>query len=1317
MAKKIINIILFNSCYFIYLLLISFPNRILSDNCIIESFPELKYPKSETLLNGYILMMTTTGIYSFNPSYSITKFEHSYNFTEQQLLSENDIFKSKISQFSNVDEGKDYVLCYVKNFIYVLTNKGKFLFNEILDIPYQNITFIDLIAFEYKYTFYKFFLIYTIQEGTIFYSFINNYKLTINNEEEHEIILLNSDEFDPTNGMSQTKLLNGGLSCEIMTTQDSSKNRLICFIAISDNYKFNITALEIDSGSFSVTNLGQTLGELIISLSSSIGEDKSKALVCYLQDSSHAYCFYYKLNEKKFCENILFTVGCKNKIYSMNLYYFPQPKEFIFSCYDNSHFLVMKKLDNDFNSIQTDFTFEDKKNFGCYNYFSFSIFYLLNIKQYITIAHSKCNEIFNIRLFLIYNNCDEFNKTQLYIIHDNNLETSNFKELNGSEYLKTNEILKNTDNYENSKSEKFQDTTIAPYLTNLPHTESNNLIVLTDYSTNKDRQIESDINTQNIEILKGNDYTDNQITSSNIQISEEISSYSTNLIKDVSTTEIIDEGASNLNNEMTNSKKDRLTYSLSEMTERKSELSSEIIDEISDSNLEINSDFETTEKKIEFNNEITEKILYSDSGNIEKSDYNSNTNLYIVSNYISNNIEKLTDIITWINSNLPELENDVTEKQETYLSNNQEFIISPERCLCGEDQSYLLLKNNECINYCIIDQLLDKTCQIDCVFKNNYNSIIRNIEGIIYKENFTDNEEIVIQGNNVICDIITSQMEHKYKNISYIDFGECEEKLKQKNNIDYLLIIKFDSKLNINSPINVQYKVYDPISKRELDLSICSDDKINIDIPMNLVGNSLNLYQNFSSLGYDILNINDPFYNDICTTFTSNDHTDIILSDRRRGYYNENIILCENGCEYLSYNSDNNLVKCKCYVKSNFEDEIKKISFQKRNLSYFFNIKTYANLDIIKCYSLLFSKKGLTKNYGAYVLQLITFLYIIIMIIFYINYKNNIINLIIKAYPKYKYKNSSNSSPPKKNSSQTILKVKDSLILSQKKRSKQSPKKNLEINESKTSNKNEYSTNKFMSQYYYKNSKFNNLTNTIEIFKRNKTITYKISDEEINSMEYYDAILIDRRTFCQYYFSLLLKKHIILFSFFSKNDYNLIYIKINLFFLSFSLFFALNVLFFTDKTMHKIYESKGIYNLIIQLPKIIYSSLITSAFNLIIKIFALSDSNIIDLKNIGKRKKKNEKLLKVISCLKIKFNIFFVIGFVFLCFCWYYISVFCCVYINTQIILIKDTFLSFGFSLLYPFILYLIPGLLRIPSLKSKNSPSLYILSKIFAQI
>ena len=1341
MAENIINMNFLKDNYFILLLLICLFNRVLSDNCIIETFPDFQYLKSETLLNGYILMMTTTGIYSFNPLYSITEFEYSYNFTQEQKLSDNEIFDAQISQFSNLDEGNDYVLCYAKNFIYVLTNKGKFLFYKNIDIPYENITYISLIAYEYRYPFYNFFLIYIMNEGQNCYDFINNYRLTIKNE-EHNLTLFYSNMFDPTKDMDQTKLYSGGLSCEIMTTQES-KNVLVCFIIINYmGYLQKMMALEISPDTFSVTNSGVTTGYMSVSLSSSIGEDKSKAFVCYMHSGGTANCFYYLLNEKKFSENKLFEARCSPRKYSINVYYFSQTEEFIFSCFDYNNNLEFKKLNNDFDLIPT--SFEDIKKFGCFEFSSYTIFYLLNIKQYMTIAQSKCNNNIRIRLFLIVENCDEFNKTQIYIAKENGLDTSNFNELKESEYIiKSNKILQNTDNSEQSESEKFKKTNIMSYITDLQNEESkvNTIILSTDYLTNNEKQIESDVKTENIEISKGSDYIDNQTSESNTQLFEkstyhssmieELSSYSTNLIKDITTTdfesEIIEQKTSNFINKMTDSNKEQIISSNSGIVGRESELRSEISGKISDFNSKIPTEnaekMFDSEKIDESSNSIVKKIN-TDSGNIEKSiDYNSTFNSFIDSNSNYNNIDKSTNIIDGITSNFFESEKYITEKQETYLFDDYfDFIISPEKCLCGENLSYLLLKNNECINYCNIDQLLNKNCQIDCVSLNNYNSIRRNIESIIYKDNFNDNEEIVIIGNNIICDIITSKMEHRNKNISYINFGECETKLKKQNDIDYLLIVKFDAKLNETSPTNVQYKVYDPITKRELDLSICSDDKINIDIPMILVGQSRDLYQNFSSLGYDILNIKDPFYNDICTTFSSNEYTDVILSDRRRAYYNENLILCEKGCEYSSYDLGNNLVKCKCFVKKNIEDEIKVINFKKENLSSFFDIKTYANIDVLKCYNLLFSKKGLTKNYGSYLLQFIILLYIIIMVIFYINYKKTIIKLIVKAYPKYKYPYS--SSPPKKYNSHTSLrkiKIKEGLNLPQKKKVKKRTKNYSEIDLSKTSNKNEDSTNKIVNhatlKHNNKKSKFHYLNNEIKIFKKNKTITYNLSDEEMNSLQYKDAILIDKRTFCQYYCSLLFKKHIILFSFCSKNDYNLIYVKITLFLLSFSLFFSINVLFFTDKTMHKIYETKGNYNLIIQLPKIIYSSLITSVFNLIIKTFALSDKNIINLKKIEGTKRKNEHLLKVISCLKIKFNIYFIIGFLFLCFCWYYISVFCCVYVNTQIILIKDTFLSFGFSLLYPFILYLIPGLFRIPSLKSKNSPFLYSFSKIIALI
>ena len=54
-------------------------------------------------------------------------------------------------------------------------------------------------------------------------------------------------------------------------------------------------------------------------------------------------------------------------------------------------------------------------------------------------------------------------------------------------------------------------------------------------------------------------------------------------------------------------------------------------------------------------------------------------------------------------------------------------------------------------------------------------------------------------------------------------------------------------------------------------------------------------------------------------------------------------------------------------------------------------------------------------------------------------------------------------------------------------------------------------------------------------------------------------------------------------------------------------------------------------------------------------------------------------------------------------FFWYFNACFCAVYRNTQIILIKNTLLSFTLSMLYPFGLNLLPGFFRIPALRAKK--------------
>ena len=63
---------------------------------------------------------------------------------------------------------------------------------------------------------------------------------------------------------------------------------------------------------------------------------------------------------------------------------------------------------------------------------------------------------------------------------------------------------------------------------------------------------------------------------------------------------------------------------------------------------------------------------------------------------------------------------------------------------------------------------------------------------------------------------------------------------------------------------------------------------------------------------------------------------------------------------------------------------------------------------------------------------------------------------------------------------------------------------------------------------------------------------------------------------------------------------------------------------------------------------------------------------------------------------------------------------FCAIYNNTQIHLIKDTLIGFGMSLLYPFRIYLLPGMFRIPALSNKNikdKKCLYRFSQILQKI
>jgi len=250
------------------------------------------------------------------------------------------------------------------------------------------------------------------------------------------------------------------------------------------------------------------------------------------------------------------------------------------------------------------------------------------------------------------------------------------------------------------------------------------------------------------------------------------------------------------------------------------------------------------------------------------------------------------------------------------------------------------------------------------------------------------------------------------------------------------------------------------------------------------------------------------------------------------------------------------------------------------------------------------------------------------------------------------------------------------------------------------------------------NTKIVQSTNKEKIIQKTRQIM-AYNDQEYNQLPYEKALKLDKRSFCLYYFSLLKTKHNLIFSFIYDNDYNSRIIKVDLFFISFTIYYTVNAFFFNDDTMHKIYKDKGKYQIVYQLPQIIYSSMISAVLNTLLKLLALSESDILELKQNKNRKGLNKRNKELNDKLQIKFLLFFIVSFIFLLFFWYYISMFCAIYSNTQTHLIKDTIISFGLSMLYPFGICLLPAFFRIPALSNENNKRncLYLVSKLLQMI
>ncbi len=247
-----------------------------------------------------------------------------------------------------------------------------------------------------------------------------------------------------------------------------------------------------------------------------------------------------------------------------------------------------------------------------------------------------------------------------------------------------------------------------------------------------------------------------------------------------------------------------------------------------------------------------------------------------------------------------------------------------------------------------------------------------------------------------------------------------------------------------------------------------------------------------------------------------------------------------------------------------------------------------------------------------------------------------------------------------------------------------------------------------------KSEKFNNPDKTLDKLNEDKKV---LDNYELNNLKYDDAYELDKRSCCKTYWSVLKREHYVLFTFLSWNDYNLFYVKIERFFILICTEMTMNGLFFVHESMHKKYTDNEDSSFVDKIPQLLFSLLVSHAMEVILCFLSMTDKHIYEIKALPKLEQNDQRMFDIVDKIRKKLIAFFVFTFLVFLFHWYFISAFCAVYQNTQVIFLRDSGISILNSLIDPFLIYGATTLLRYLSLLKccrKKACCLYKVSDIF---
>ena len=975
---------------------------------LINASISFSYPKAVTLKNGNIFVIHKYGVSICDSSCSEIIADVITFSTNEQITNENYLSKVTIAQF---DDG--FIITAILYKLYIFNINGEFEFSKYLfdSIPsdiYYNIAPHKNMS-SYYYYYYSLGFVYQNLLYIYYYMFDAFYN-------ENYLI----DGKTEMNDYYYHNIQNKGLSCQFMKYQ--SNDVLTCaYYATTDFKKYISFALFLiysNSINLDYSIFHYYYWEDIKCIKSTISNDKSKALFCLYKSTGEDQCLMFNIYNNTLIYYYTHTVKCINNYYGLDVYYFLETDEYVFSCITTEGSIQFIFYDQNFNELEkTKYKFTE-----CESIYGYSLLYSDINNDYYILSDAQCNGV--ICPYEILFDIEE---------KEEEMEEEEEEEKEKGEEEKEKE--------EEEKEEEKKEEMIEEEIEEKKKDEAEEILeeemieeeIKEEKEEEKGKELEEEKGVEEKEI-------EEKIEEKGVEEEEEKEEENEEEVKEKEKEEIEEKKNEEKNKEKEQNLCDELEkcelcneesiskdlcikcnnkkgyYFLNENAVSLESINNQYIECINMIEKPLNFYFNKENKDFRPCYELCATCDYGGDGN-ENNCTSCESNYILKPDYTdsTNCIRKCQYFYYYTNFGQYKCTNTPICPDEYNL-----LIKEKGKCIdnCENDNIYKYTYNGECLKECPIDTIHDENeflCKdIDsnkCLLSESKftslsdnlddNEIERIAQNFAHEFQYTDNHVSIFKN-----DIYSITL---YKNgecisklsllIPEIDFGECYSKIKNNYHIDDNLVIAIISKKidGRNYSKMMSYSMYEPINGNKLTSEdICKDDTLIVQENLiSKIDNStdINALLYLTDQNIDIFNLSTAFYTDICYHFiTPVEGKDIALKDRILLYY-PNVTLCENGCQIKGVNLTTFKAMCECIMNNLLGDIIieSNILYQS-SLGEIKNMISQTNIEVIKCYKDIFEYKYFISNTGGFIIISL----IIIQIILIIIYSHNGLYLIRK---------------------------------------------------------------------------------------------------------------------------------------------------------------------------------------------------------------------------------------------------------------------------------------------------------------------------------